>query len=410
MGSRCQITVYASSEAAAADACARAFDRISRLNAVLSDYDPKSEASRVMRLTPDAWHDISQDLYTALKHSADVHHATDGAFDPTVGRLTALWRDAVRTGRMPPADRIAEARRVGGMSRIHLRADRPALRFDRTGIRLDFGGIGKGMATDEALAVLKDAGITSALIDFGGDIRAGDPPPGSPAGWTIAVRDGLGTAYQALIANAAIATSGDAERRLVIDGRVYSHVLDPRRGLGLTRRVSATVIAPAGWLADALASAACVLEPEAIQHLEQRFQRVEIRVHRADLQPGETPSPDPHAEPSPRSGARNPTRSPDSIAAINETIRFRRSGSAAQAASRKPRRSPGGRSHAAANNSNSRSRVSVIPDAPQSPAGSLSDAPLSSLNSHARAYAQSRSTVRGETPSISAVSSTLMPP
>lgn len=281
MGSKCRIVVYAPSEPAAAEACAAAFDRVHRIEQVLSDYDPNSEAARLTRLPPGEWHAISPDLAGALAKSLSVARQTDGAFDPAVGPLTQLWRTARRDGLLPPPGAIADARARSGYRHVDLDPDAPRVRLAIAGMGLDFGGIGKGLAADEALAVLAQHALPIALIDFGGDLRAGDPPPGTDA-WFVEIRDGVAGARTVQLTNAAVATSGDLERFIEIDGHRYSHILDPRQGFGIERRVAATVVAPEGWLADALASAACVLGPEGLPDLRARFPDATIEVSTAD--------------------------------------------------------------------------------------------------------------------------------
>jgi thiamine biosynthesis lipoprotein len=130
-------------------------------------------------------------------------------------------------------------------------------------MRLDLGGIAKGYAVDKALAVLRRRGITRALVDAGGDIGLGDPPPGKP-GWGIGVaplEPGGPPGGFLWLSRRAIATSGDTQQYVVIDGVRYSHLVDPRTGLGLTDHSSVTVIAPDGITADGLASAVSVLGP-----------------------------------------------------------------------------------------------------------------------------------------------------
>jgi thiamine biosynthesis lipoprotein len=280
MGTRCRIVLFAGSEQEAADAGAKAFDRIAALESVLSDYRADSEASVLVGLPVDQWHTVSPDLAEVLELSRRVFEASDGAFDPTVGPLTKLWRETRRTGQLPDGSRLEAARAVVGPGFVELEG-RARVRLRKSGMGLDFGGIGKGYAADEALAVLRHEGFAIALIDFGGDLVAGDPPPGSPQGWAVEVRDGVGEVRRFLMANRALATSGDLEQFVEIGGGGgqgvrYAHIVDPRTGLGLTRRIAATVLAEQGWLADALASAACVLGPEGSDRLASRFPGVVI--------------------------------------------------------------------------------------------------------------------------------------
>lgn len=278
MGSRCRILVYASSESEAATASAAAFDRIAELDAVLSDYRDDSEASRLLRRTPGVWHPVSPDLARLLRISQDVHRASGGAFDPSVGPLTILWRQVRRTGQLPEPGVLAEARARSGLWMIEVDSDHDRVRFARSGMGLDFGGIGKGYAADEAMRVLRSAGFHRAMIDFDGDIVVGDPPAGQPEGWTVAIDDGRGRQRTVRLSNRAVTTSGDAEQSVEIDGVRYAHLIDPRRGLGLTRPVAATVIADSGTMADALASAACVLGPEKVGRLRAVYPDAVIEV------------------------------------------------------------------------------------------------------------------------------------
>ncbi len=281
MGTRCRIVLYAESEDRAAEAAGAAFDRISVLESVLSDYRADSESSRLARLPAGAWHEVSADLFGALERSRAVFEASDGAFDPTVGPFTVLWRASRRAGRLPESDALDDARAVVGFGGVELmEPDRVRLR--KSGMGLDFGGIGKGLAADAAIAALRAAGLPMALVDFGGDVVAGDPPPDEPDGWRVEIRDGIGAIRTFRLKNAAVATSGDLEQFVDIDGVRYSHIVDPRTGLGLTRRRAATVVADHGWLADALASAACVLGPTGSERLGARFPGVVIECVEGD--------------------------------------------------------------------------------------------------------------------------------
>jgi thiamine biosynthesis lipoprotein len=140
-------------------------------------------------------------------------------------------------------------------------------------MRLDLGGIAAGYAVDEALKALRERGITSALVNASGDVGVSDQPPGTD-GWRLGVvpdgQNGEPTRYL-LIANAAVTTSGDAYQFVELDGHRYSHIVDPHTGLGLTSRISATVVAKDCITADSVATAVCVLGSErGIKFVEAR--------------------------------------------------------------------------------------------------------------------------------------------
>lgn len=263
MGSEARIVVFADDEAAAARAAAQAFDRVAHIESVLTDYRPDSEAMRLGARPAGRAVPVSDDLAQALSRALDMAARTDGRFDPTVGPFVRLWRHARSSGRLPGAGELEAARRAVGHRLVTLGPGTATLA--RGGMALDFGGIGKGWACDQALDVLESLGMTRALVEIGGDLVVGDPPPGAD-GWRVDV-EGYGVV---LVANQAICTSGDAERFVEIDGVRYSHIVDPATGLGLTGRVSVTTVAPDGWIADALASALSVAGPAGAAALLER--------------------------------------------------------------------------------------------------------------------------------------------
>ena len=226
----------------------------------MSDYRAESEVRRLAE-RPDAAVPVSEPLFVVLTRALELARLSDGAFDPTVGPFVALWRRARRTGRLPSrAELDAAARRVGWRK---VRADSVtrSIRLDTAGMGLDLGGIAKGYILDQALLVLGRHGVTRALIQAGGDIVVGDPPPGR-AGWRVAVPGG-GEAVRGragALAHAALSLSGDTEQYVIVAGVRYSHVVDPRTGVGLTSRRQAAVVAEDGLTADGLATALTVLD------------------------------------------------------------------------------------------------------------------------------------------------------
>lgn len=266
MGVPFKILLYAPDSATANLAFEAAFSRVEALNRVLSDYDSDSELSRLSRSAPMAEGvPISEPLWTVLARSQTLAAQTGGAFDVTVGPYVRLWRRARRSGEMPSPDRLAEARSAVGYQFLKLDNRARTAQLLRPNMRLDLGGIAMGYAVDETLKLLRERGISRALVDASGDIAVGDPPPGKP-GWTIDVMplstDGT-PARRILLSNAAVTTAGDAFQHVVIDGRRYSHIVDPRTGLGVTDGVGVAVIARDCLTADSLDTAASVLGPKA---------------------------------------------------------------------------------------------------------------------------------------------------
>lgn len=267
LGTLVHITVYAPDETVAKDIVGKAFRRISNLNKVLSDYDRDSELSQlILNTQPGQPVAVSDDFFRVLDASLKLAQRTNGAFDPTLGPVIRLWRQARRTGKLPDPDRLRDARERVGFRQITLDAEHKSVTLSRAGISIDFGGIAKGDIAQEALNVLKSNGLKRALVAIAGDIAAGEAPPDAP-GWRVGVAalepSSEEPAYWLRLVNRAVSTSGDAFQYVEIDGVRYSHIVDPATGLGLTERSSVTVIAPTGIQADGLATAATVLGREA---------------------------------------------------------------------------------------------------------------------------------------------------
>lgn len=261
-----RITVYAPTEAIANQATAAAYRRFKDLDRIMSDYSSTSELSLLSRQgrsgVPQR---VSRDLFTVLQRAQEIAHVSDGAFDVTVGPLTELWRKVCRRRELPAPEELRALLATVGWQNLRLDHERQTVEFALPDMTLDLGGIAKGYAADEALKVMRDLGVTSALIDAGGDVVAGEAPPGAES-WTVGIApldDPRGPPDRFLkIRNMAVATSGDAAQHVELDGVRYSHIVDPRTGLGVTTPSSVTVIADRGMTADALASAISVLGPQ----------------------------------------------------------------------------------------------------------------------------------------------------
>jgi thiamine biosynthesis lipoprotein len=265
MGTTFKIVLYAADEPTANRAAKAAFQRIADLDAIMTDYRATSE---LMQLCGKAGGDpvaVSEDLFRVLERAHDVSKMSDGAFDVTVGPLVKLWRRARRTQQLPDAEALSKAKALVGWEKVKLDAKAHTVQLTQAGMQLDLGGIAKGYSADAAQAVLQKHGITRALVAAGGDIAVTGPPPDAE-GWRVGIQplesnDGKPTRYL-LLKDAAVSTSGDAEQYVEIDGKRYSHIVDPRTGLGLVGRMSVTVVAKNGFWSDPLTKVVCVLGTE----------------------------------------------------------------------------------------------------------------------------------------------------
>ncbi len=266
MASPFKIVLYSTDPATARRASRAAFERIATLNTILSDYDPESELSRLSQSAGKNPVVASPDLYDVLDRSRAIYERSGGAFDVTIAPVGRLWRRARRDHKLPDPLKLAEAAKLVGSDRMVLDRAARTVWLKTPGMKLDVGGIAKGYAAQAALDVLRKAGVPRALVGGAGDIAVGDAPPGT-RGWTIAIAPlEPGKPSPAppalLLVNSAVSTAGDAERFVIIDGRRYSHIINPATGQAVEDRASVTVVAPDGGTADALETTVYILGPE----------------------------------------------------------------------------------------------------------------------------------------------------
>jgi thiamine biosynthesis lipoprotein len=259
MGTTVRLVFYASSPDQAERGRKAAFAVMKAVDDTMSDYKPDSELSRLSRAAGHGPQPVSPGLFTVLEASIRTAELSGGAFDITAGPLVRLWRRSRKELKLPAPEEIAAAKALVDYRQLKLDPKKRTAELCRAGMMLDVGGIAKGYACDEAVRALKAEGITRSLVDTGGGMALGDPPPDKP-GWRIGM---LGDSSRILVlSNCGVSTSGDVEQFVEIDGKRYSHIIDPATGLGLTNRAMATVIAPDGLTSDALDTPICILGPE----------------------------------------------------------------------------------------------------------------------------------------------------
>jgi len=278
MGTVFKIELFAKDEPSATEAAEAAFARVEALNAVCSDYLPDSELIRLCRASDMV---VSEDLFRVLDAAQSISQRTEGAFDVTVGHLANLWRRSKRKGTLPTPEQLTNAKALTGWRNITLDAKTHRVTLAKPGMQLDLGGIAKGFAADEALAVLKHHGINRAVVAASGDLAIGDPPPDQP-GWEVSLRtfeaaEANDQSIKLRLTNCGISTSGDLHQFVEIQGQRYSHVIDPSTGLGLTKRIACTVIAPNAMTSDGTDNAMCVLGVERGMAALKRFENVKAR-------------------------------------------------------------------------------------------------------------------------------------
>ena len=262
----------------------KAFDRIAELNGIFSDYLVESELSKLSRAPANEAIPVSDELLDVLLRAEELSNKSDGAFDITVGPMIRLWRRARKAGKLPTEVQISGAKDRTGFEKLVIDPKAKTVTKKVEDMVLDLGGIAKGYAADEALRILREGGFHSALVAASGDIALGDPPP-ERKGWavgleTLEMKQPGETGFE--LANAAVSTSGDTQRFLIIDGRRYSHIVDKNTGLGLTERIAVSVVAPNATTSDSYATAVSIMGKSAGMALIEATPNVECRIVTVD--------------------------------------------------------------------------------------------------------------------------------
>ena len=260
MGTQIRLVFYTKHKNKADSIATMAFRRIDDLNIVFSDYLEDSELNLLSK-QPFKEVVVSDDLFNVLQKAVGISEITNGAFDVTVGPLIKLWRETHKTKEYPSISDMAAAKKSVGFRYITF-PDQNIVQLNAKKMQLDLGGIGKGFAADEVIKLLEFHGISSALIDMGGDISVSSPPPNKEY-WILAFsyydKEGKETIQRIQLKNAAVATSGDLYQFVEINGIRYSQIIDPLTGMALNTNIQVTTIAQNATEADAYASAFSVM-------------------------------------------------------------------------------------------------------------------------------------------------------
>jgi len=258
MGTRCDVELWAEDRAKGEAAISAVFDELRRIDNEFSTFKPESEVSRVNAGAAKAPMRISKELFDLIKTSIDYSKLTRGTFDITYASVGYMYNYPERV--RPTEAQIAAALPESNYRHIHLDAAARTVFFDHDGVRIDFGGIGKGYAVDRGIAVLQGLGITRAMVNAGGDSRIIGDRFGKP--WIIGIRDPDDrnrTILKIPLTDTAFSTSGDYERFFDEGGVRYHHILDPRTGKSPHKVRSVTIIGPYATRTDALTKSVFVM-------------------------------------------------------------------------------------------------------------------------------------------------------
>ncbi len=263
MGTVFDITVYHISVERAERAAQEAFQKIERLEQVMSHFRPDSDLSRLCAAGAHRPSPVPESLYTIIEQSLHFSRLSQGRFDITVGPLVRLWREAQARGEVPMAEDIRKARSCVGFDQIKLiPPNQVELASDC--LQLDLGGIGKGYALDRAAEVLAGQGIRRALINAGGSTMLALGAPPGRAGWPI--RLGAGTSARdsltVILKNNTLSTSRQSRDTLFPERIAWGHIMDPAAGRPLRELLSVSILAPTATASDALSTATILMNRE----------------------------------------------------------------------------------------------------------------------------------------------------
>jgi len=248
MGSTYSIALYGSDRVKMEASIDAAFDEVRRLDELLSNYLPGSQWSEVNRNAAVKPVKVSPELFQVLSACVEYSRESEGAFDITVGPLMKVWGFYKGSGHLPHKPEIVAALAKVGYRHIVLDPAAQTVRFDRPGVEMDPGGIGKGYAVDRMVEVLRKNGFRTALIaGSGSSIYGMGAPPDEPRGWPVKIKDpwdNRKTQAEVFLKDSSKSTSGSYEKFFRAEGKIYAHIMDPRTGYPAQGSVSVSVIAP----------------------------------------------------------------------------------------------------------------------------------------------------------------------
>jgi len=277
MGATFIVVAYAEEEQTLTEGMEAAFTEVRRLDRMLSNYRPESEWSRINREASERPVPVSAELFKLLEYCGEVTRESGGTFDISVGPLMRVWGFFRGTGRLPSKAEVAGAMRKVGFGNVRLDPAGMTVRFLKPGIELDPGGIGKGYAVDRMVAKLKDLGIQSAMITAGGSSIYGLGTPPNDTGWTVKIRHPRAykdTVAEVKLKNESLSTSGDYEKFFEAEGKMYSHIMDPRTGYPAAGVLSASVISAETLVSEAWAKPYFILGRKAAAKSKSEALRV----------------------------------------------------------------------------------------------------------------------------------------
>jgi thiamine biosynthesis lipoprotein len=264
MGTEFTVVAYGRDAKYLGEVANEVFEEIDRLDAQMSNYKPESEISALNRAAARRAVLVEPALFGLIQDSLQYSRDTNGAFDITVGPLMQAWGFFRGQGRYPSRAELAAAIERVGYAHVHLDAEQREVRFDRESVELDLGGIAKGYAVDRAVEILRENGVTAALVSSGTSTLYALGAPPEERGWRVNVRDPFEAGKigdVVWLKNYSLSASGSYEKFFTLQGKTYAHIMDPRTGRPVENMLATAVLAPSATQSDALSTAFFVLGP-----------------------------------------------------------------------------------------------------------------------------------------------------
>ncbi len=278
MGNQFELSAVTDDEGLANNFIKAGIDEIKRIEQLLTTYRDDSETNLINKNAGIAPVQVSRETFDLVERAQRISAVTQGAFDLSYGSVDKqLWNFDTQAQSLPSKKTALKMVRLINYRNIVLDREQCTVFLRQKGMRIGFGGIGKGYAADRAKLVMKSIGCTSGVVNASGDLNAwGYQPGGKP--WTIGIvnPNAANTAFSYMnVTDLAVATSGNYEKYIMVDGKKYSHTINPKTGLPVTGIKSVTIIAPHAEIADAMATPVTIMGIEAGLYMINQMNNIE---------------------------------------------------------------------------------------------------------------------------------------
>lgn len=265
MGTQFTLFLYSANQTDAAAEADEVFDEIDRLEQLLSNYRDTSELSRINAHAAEQTITTDPEVIRFLQDSLHWSAASDGTFDITVGKLMKAWGFYRHQGRIPDPNEISKLRAATGWQKLQVDPNKRTVHFAAPGVELDPGGIGKGFAVEAAIRILREDGVTSAMLSAGSSTVYGLGAPPHKRGWPVVIVGPLPSKARlsvVMLRDTSLSSADCSQKNFVANGHLYCHIMDPRTLRPVEGRVQVTIVDPSATASDALSNVLFVDDPD----------------------------------------------------------------------------------------------------------------------------------------------------